>query len=83
MNTQAIPEIKAHRTKERTTIVKVDEFTFSISAFCYEKVGMTENMKFRLKCKENPTYNREFDDVKELNDYIGQFIFTCVIAQLV
>ena len=69
--------------KKTKTIVKVDEFTFAIESYCYQKVGMTENMKFRLKCKENPAYNREFDDVKEMTEYIGQFIFTCVIDQLV
>lgn len=69
--------------KKTKTIVKVDEFTFAIEAYCYQKVGMTENMKFRLKCKENPAYNREFDDVKEMTDYIGQFIFTCVVDQLI
>lgn len=78
-----LQELLNPKSKEKTTTVKVDNFTFTISAYCYKKVGMTENMKFRLKCKENPAHNREFDDVKEMTEYIGQFIFTCVIDQLI
>lgn len=74
---QTMPQLKLE--KEKTMTVKVDHFTFILSAYCYEKVGMTENMKFRLKCKENPVHNREFDDIKEMTDYIGQFVFACAI----
>lgn len=74
-----LQEMLQRKSKEKTFTVKVDNFTFTISAYCYRKIEMTENMKFRLKCKENPAYNREFDDVKEMTDYIGQFIFTSAI----
>lgn len=72
-----------NKDKQNKTVVKVDGFTFYIESYCYKKVGMTENMKFRIECKENPAHNREFDDIKEMTDYIGQFIFTCVIDQLI
>lgn len=74
-----LKKLLQRKTKENSFTVKVEGFTFSISAYCYEKVGMTENMKFRVKCKENPDHNREFDDVKEMTDYIGQFVYTCAI----
>lgn len=70
-------------SEKKTTTVKVDHLTFVISSYCYAKIGMTENMKFRIKCIDNPKFNREFDDVKELTDYIGQFVFTCVIDKLI
>lgn len=67
------------KSKNKTITVKVACFTFTISAYCYQKVGDTENMKFRLKCKENYEHDREFDDVKSLTDYINTFISACVI----
>lgn len=70
-------------SESKTTIVNVDHLTFVISSYCYAKIGMTENMKFRIKCIDDPKFNREFDDVKSVTDYIGQFIFTCIIDQLI
>ena len=74
-----LQEMLQRKTKEKTVTIKVGEFTFILGAYCHKKVGMTENMKFRLKCKENSDHNREFDDVKEMTDYLGQFIYTCAI----
>lgn len=67
-----------HR-KQKKVVIKVDNLTFHISAYCYQKIEMTENMKFKVKCKEYPDYNREFDDLKEMTDYIGQFIYNNTI----
>lgn len=71
-------------SKEKTSItVKVDTLTFILYPYCYKKIEMTENMKFRILCKENPEYNREFDDIKEMTDYISQFIFTSVVDLMI
>lgn len=78
-----LQELLKQKSKEKTVTVKVDNFTFTLSAYCYTKVGTTENMKFRLTCKENPVHNREFDDLKTMTDYIGEFIFTSVIDLLI
>jgi len=74
-----LQELLQAKSKEKTITVKVDAFTFILSAYCYKKVGMTENMKFRLRCKENSAHDREFDDIKSMSDYIGEFIFACAI----
>ena len=71
-------------SKEKTSItIKVDTLTFILYPYCYKKIEMTENMKFRILCKENPEYNREFDDIKEMTDYISQFIFTSVVDLMI
>ena len=72
------------KSKEKTTTtVKVDNITFTIHPYCYKKIEMTENMKFRIVCKENPEYNQEFDDINGMTEYIGQFIFSSVIDLMV
>ena len=71
-----LQELLKPKDKKKTVTVKVGEFTFNISAYCYKKVGMTENMKFRIKCKENSFYSKEFDDIKEMVDYISEFIYS-------
>lgn len=59
--------------------VQVGKLTFTISAYCYKKVGMTENMKFRLVCKQNPEFSGEFDDYQSLMDELNKHIFSLVI----
>ena len=78
-----LQELLKAKSQNDTVTIKVENFTFTIHPYCYKKVGMTENMKFHLKCKENPAHDREFDDIKEMTDYIGQFIFTCVIDLMI
>lgn len=67
------------KSKENTVTIKVGEFTFILSAYCYKKVEMTENMKFRLKCKENSNLSREFDDINDMTNYIGEFLYSYAI----
>ena len=74
-----LKELIPMKSKDKTVTVKVGEFTFILSAFCYKKIGATENMKFRLKCKENSNYDKEFDDIKEMTDYIMEFIYSYAI----
>lgn len=76
-------EIFHPTSKNKVVTIKVDGFTFTIHPYCYKKVEMTENMKFRIKCKENPAHNREFDDIKEMTDFIGQFIYMSVIDRMI
>ena len=64
---------------QKKAVIKVDNLTFIVSSFCYQKVGMTENMKFRLECKENPTLDGVFDDYKSLMDKLNEHIFNAVI----
>ena len=64
-------------TKKAT--IKVGKLTFLVSSFCYKKVGMTENMKFRLECREAPLYGGIFDDYKTLMDELNKHIFNEVI----
>lgn len=59
--------------------IKVGKLTFLVSSFCYKKVGMTENMKFRLECREVPLYGGVFDDYKSLMDKLNEHIFNLVI----
>lgn len=63
----------------KKAVIKVDNLTFEVSSFCYEKVGMTENMKFRLMCKEKPILGGVFDDYKSLMDKLNEHIFDAVI----
>ena len=78
-----LQEMLQKKPKEKTLTIKVDQFTFIVSAYCHKKVGMTENMKFRLKCKEHPDYNHDFDDLKEMMDYINEFIYCYAIDLIV
>ena len=59
--------------------IKVNNLTFLVSSFCYQKVGMTENMKFRLECRENPTLGGVFDDYQSIMDTLNKYIFDAVI----
>ena len=74
-----LQELLKPKSKEKTVTVKVGDFTFILSAYCYKKVGMTENMKFKLKCKENSDYNKVFDDITEMVTYISEFIYSYAI----
>lgn len=64
---------------QKKAVIKVDNLTFEVSSFCYQKVGMTENMKFRLVCKEQPLLGGVFDDYKSLMDELNKHIFDAVI----
>ena len=54
--------------------VKIGNLTFLVYPFCYKKVGDTENMKFRLECPFHMKYNKDFDDLKSLNEYLNGFL---------
>ena len=74
-----LQEILNRKSEEKTVSVKVGDFNFILSAFCYKKVGMTENMKFKLKCKENSNYDKEFDDIQDMITYISEFLYSYAI----
>ena len=54
--------------------VEIGNLIFRISAYCYKRVGDTENMKFKVKCMFHPEYNREFDDVESVKKYFSTII---------
>lgn len=54
--------------------VQINRYTFYISLFCFKKVGETENMKFRLECKQNDDFGGEFDDFESLKNYLAKFM---------
>ena len=74
-----LQELLNPKSKGKTVKIKVGDYTFTLSAYCYKKVELTENMKFRVKCKENPEFNREFDDIAEMTHFIGEFIYAYAI----
>lgn len=74
-----LQELINQKSKEETVQIKVGDYTFILSAYCYKKVELTENMKFRIKCKENPDFDREFDDIAEMTHYIGEFVYSYAI----
>ena len=63
----------------KKAVIKVDNLTFLVSSFCYERIGMTENMKFRLECVECPLLGGVYDDYKSLMDELNKYIFDSVI----
>ena len=54
--------------------VQIRNYTFYISTFCFQKVGDTENMKFRLECEQNSDLGGEFDDFEGLKTYLNKFL---------
>ena len=64
---------------QKKAVIKVDNLTFEVSSFCYKKVEMTENMKFRLECKENPILGGVFDDYHSLMIELNKYIFEAVM----
>lgn len=62
--------------KSRDTRFKVQirNYTFHISLFCAEKIGETENMKFRLECDNSADFGGEFDDFESLKAYLNKFL---------
>ena len=64
---------------QKKAVIKVDNLTFEVSSFCYKKVEMTENMKFRLICREKPILGGVFDDYQSLMEALNKHIFDAVI----
>ena len=54
--------------------VQLGSYIFYISLFCFNKVGDTENMKFRLECEQNSDFGREFDDFESMKNYLSKFM---------
>ena len=54
--------------------VKIGNITLLISAFCFQKVGDTENMKFRVECKTNPELSGVFDDFVSVKNHLGSIL---------
>ena len=54
--------------------VQIGKYTFRISTFCFQKVGDTENMKFRMMCDSHEDLGGEFDDFESLKTYLNKFL---------
>ena len=54
--------------------VQIGEYAFYISAFCFEKVGDTKNMKFRVVCDKDADMNGEFDGFESLKNHLSKFL---------
>ena len=62
------------KNKDTRFKVQIRNYTFHISLFCAEKVGETENMKFRLECDNNETFGGVFDDFEGLKTHLNKFL---------
>ena len=63
----------------KKAVIKVEDKTFLVSSFCHERIGFTENMKFRLECLECPLLGGVYDDYQSLMDELNKYIFNAVI----
>ena len=53
--------------------IKIGSIELAISAFCYQKVGNTENMKFRV-ISTHPEYDGVFDDFQSVKELINSIM---------
>ena len=53
--------------------VEIGNVTLHLSAFCYQKVGNTENMKFRVE-STIPEYQGEFDDKQSVKELFSKIL---------
>lgn len=54
--------------------VQIGEYVFLISTFCFQKVGDTENMKFRVVCLKDETLSGEFDDFESVKNHLSKLL---------
>ena len=54
-------------------VVQIGELKFTVSLFCFQKVGNTENMKFRVESSNG--YIQDFDDAQSMYDFFSTLIY--------
>lgn len=54
-------------------VVQIGELKFTVSLFCFQKVGNTENMKFRVESSNGLA--QEFDDAQSMYDFFSTLIY--------
>lgn len=54
-------------------VVQIGELKFTVSLFCFQKVGNTENMKFRVESSYG--YIWDFDDAQSMYDFFSTLIY--------
>ena len=60
--------------------VTVGGQSLKVSMFCFEKVGNTDNMKFRITFEDGTV--KEFDDFLSVEEAIGQILFGKLISEV-
>ena len=53
--------------------IKIGSIELLLSTFCFQKVGNTENMKFRVR-SNHPEYEGDFDDFQSVKELINSIM---------